>query len=376
MMNMSDYYDFSGQKFGYPLSLSINSFERHIFSRQKSLELSYVLQGEYQIVTEKFTSKLSKGELLMIAPGDIHLITHKKDGVILTIHIDFDRMTSAMSGNSTEAFSTMIVTNQAYDQLKNKISGILKLIRQENYNLYTLNAYMMDILSIASQVSFSMSSLPLQDEAHKNYMQAILYIDSHYNENLTLGDVADTLSFSLSYTSKLFKKFTGITFVKYLNSVRIRASLEDLLEGIKNISEISDECGMPNSKAYTEAFKEIYGISPSNYRKRFKKNFAPTEEREMNLDNFDEILEDFINEEETIYEDEKCKITLNAEHIKLESEEEIKISKQVVSVSQTIINNANLLLQAKKYFDSADDSQSEISPLLSLNEGNKSEKNI
>ena len=219
MMNMTDYYDFSGQKFGYPLSLSINSFDRHIFSRQNSLELSYVLQGEYQIVTEKFTSKLSKGELVMIAPGDIHLITHKKDGVILTIHIDFDRMTSAMSGNSTEAFSTMIVTNQAYDQLKNKISGILKLIRQENYNLYTLNAYMMDILSIASQVSFSMSSLPLQDESHKNYMQAILYIDSHYNENLTLGDVADTLSFSLSYTSKLFKKFTGITFIKYLIKV-------------------------------------------------------------------------------------------------------------------------------------------------------------
>ena len=113
---------------------------------------------------------------------------------------------------------------------------------------------------------------------------------------------------------------------KYLNSVRIRASLEDLLEGIKNISEISDECGMPNSKAYTEAFKEIYGISPSNYRKRFKKNFAPTVEKEMKLHDFDSILEDFINEEETVYEDEKCKITLNAEHIKLETEEEIKIS--------------------------------------------------
>lgn len=83
---------------------------------------------------------------------------------------------------------------------------------------------------------------------------------------------------------------------------------------------------MPNSKAYTEAFKEIYGISPSNYRKRFKKNFAPTVEKEMKLHDFDSILEDFINEEETIYEDEKCKITLNAEHIKLETEEEIKIS--------------------------------------------------
>lgn len=59
-----------------------------------------------------------------------------------------------------------------------------------------------------------------------------------------------------------------------------------------------------------------------------------------------------------------------------EKEQEIKLSKQVVSVSQTIINNANLLLQAKKYFDSAENSQSEIAPLLSLNEGNNSEKNI
>ena len=46
---------------------------------------------------------------------------------------------------------------------------------------------------------------------------------------------------------------------------------------------------------------------------------------------------------------------------------EIKISKQVVSVSQTIINNANLLLQAKKHFDSTQNDNNEIAPLLRLN---------
>ena len=316
MMNMNDYYDFSGQKFGYPLSLSINSFDRHIFSRQKSLEISYILQGDYKIVTESFTSSLHKGDLVMIAPGDIHLISKHKEGIILTIHIDFDRMTSAMSGNSEEAFKTMIVQGTAYHLLKNKIAGILKLIRNKNYNLYTLNAYMMDLLSIASSVSFSIDSLPLQDESHKNYMQAILYIDSHYNENLTLQDVADTLSFSLSYTSKLFKKFTGISFIKYLSSVRIRASLEDLLEGIKTISEISNDCGMPNAKAYTEAFKEIYGLSPSAYRKRFKKNLAPSQEVEMELKDLDEVVGEFLNEEEIVYEDEQFTlIKKNNQHL-------------------------------------------------------------
>lgn len=49
---------------------------------------------------------------------------------------------------------------------------------------------------------------------------------------------------------------------------------------------------------------------------------------------------------------------------------EIKTSKQVVSVSQTIINNANLLLQAKKHIDSTKGDNDKIAPLLSLGEKN------
>lgn len=49
-----------------------------------------------------------------------------------------------------------------------------------------------------------------------------------------------------------------------------------------------------------------------------------------------------------------------------ELDRELKISKQVVSVSQTIINNANLLLQAKKHFDSTGESGNEVASLLRL----------
>lgn len=51
-----------------------------------------------------------------------------------------------------------------------------------------------------------------------------------------------------------------------------------------------------------------------------------------------------------------------------ELDKELKISKQVVNVSQTIINNANLLLQAKKHFDEFGEENPEIAPLLSLGE--------
>ena len=53
-------------------------------------------------------------------------------------------------------------------------------------------------------------------------MKAILFIDQHYQEDIHLEDVAQNLSFSISYASRLFKKYTGVSFVKYLSMVRIK----------------------------------------------------------------------------------------------------------------------------------------------------------
>ena len=86
--NMNYYYDFSGQKFEYPLSLSINQFDRQVFSRQSSLEISYVLKGSYEVITEKMSTVIYEHELAIIAPNDIHMLKmNEKESIILTLHI-------------------------------------------------------------------------------------------------------------------------------------------------------------------------------------------------------------------------------------------------------------------------------------------------
>lgn len=75
---------FSGQKFGYPLSLSINRFSQNVFARQSSLEISYVLQGSYEVITEQFSKTIHTHEMVIIAPYDMHMLslTRKKILVI------------------------------------------------------------------------------------------------------------------------------------------------------------------------------------------------------------------------------------------------------------------------------------------------------
>ena len=327
MQNMKYYYDFSGQKFGYPLSLSINSFNREIFSRHNTLEITYVLKGEYEVITENFSHIIKEHEIVIIAPNDIHIIRQhsKEENVILTIHIDFSLFPPAMVGEIGQTYESIVCTNKKNShllkKLKVQIGKLFRILLHSSNNLFELNTSMMEIIyTTSNHTQYPIERLPTQSIHRENYMKAIQYIDKHYKEDLRLTDVANTLMFSVSYTSKLFKKYTGILFVKYVALVRIRESIEDLLEGKKSIEQIAADCGMPNSKAYTKAFKELYGIVPSHYRKKFINNITLNEDKKeqlMSLDNnqkqlLQPLLEDIEN---TIYEDDGVKIKVEEKHI-------------------------------------------------------------
>ncbi|MCI8891353.1 MAG: helix-turn-helix transcriptional regulator [Eubacterium sp.] len=346
MQNMNYYYDFSGQKFGYPLSLSINGFSRSVFSRQSSLEISYILKGAYEAVTADFSCTLKERELIVIAPDTMHMICPKqeleeKETVILTIHVDFARMSDAMAGDCQNAFHTFVCTEDKnrdfYVCLKRKIGELVAMLMKGRNHLYEMNVILMQLVAIAArQQDFSMEDLPLHSDFHENYLKAIQYIDAHYSEQLTLSDLAAQLSFSLSYTSRLFRRYTGIPFVKYLAYVRVRASLESLLEGRSSIEQIAADCGMPNAKSYAAAFRELYGILPSDYRKQFRQNLKYAIEkkiRKMELDEeHKELLHHFIEESGTILYEESailihkmgdeivCRIRPDAGNVRLETD--------------------------------------------------------
>lgn len=349
MQNMQHYYDFSGQKFGYPLSLSINSFKRQVFSRQSSLEISYVLKGAYEAVTEHFTAGIKEHELVIVAPNDIHMIRQMDNdkSVILTLHIDFSRFSAGMCGNIEEAFESMICTRsknyRLLCRLRNKIGELVRMLLRGESSMFQMNAIMMELVYIASNHrQYPVERLPLQSVHHENYMKAIQYIDCHFSSELHSEDVAKTLSFSVSYTSKLFKKYTGISFVKYLAYVRIRASLEALLEGKDSIEQIAADCGMPNSKSYTAAFRELYGIVPSDYRKKFTQNIKMNENHKEQSMSFDieqkELLEHLIADtQEVLYENDGIKITQQEGHIQCRIQHELITKTTITQTDEELV---------------------------------------
>ena len=167
MQNMNYYYDFSGQKFEYPLSLSINQFDRQVFSRQSSLEISYVLKGSYEVITEKMSTVIYEHELAIIAPNDIHMLKmNEKESIILTLHIDFSYLPHYMVGDIDHSFQSLICReNQNKSllfQIKQQLSILLLHFIENKDNIYLLNLVISKLIYMISQnQEFSLENLPL-----------------------------------------------------------------------------------------------------------------------------------------------------------------------------------------------------------------------
>jgi len=90
------------------------------------------------------------------------------------------------------------------------------------------------------------------------------YINKNYYEDISLGAVAEYISFSHYYLCKLFKEVEGINFKEYVIKVRMEKAKEMLKKG-EMIKKVASSVGYSDPNYFSRAFKSYTGISPSKY---------------------------------------------------------------------------------------------------------------
>jgi beta-xylosidase/AraC-like DNA-binding protein len=104
--------------------------------------------------------------------------------------------------------------------------------------------------------------------------EIISYIDQHFDEPITLEDVANRFYLSPSYFSRYFKQQLGIGFSRYVMKIRLERSVKDLQYTKESITYISMKNGFPNTKAFSNLFKEVYGETPHTFREKNAKELV------------------------------------------------------------------------------------------------------
>jgi len=97
--------------------------------------------------------------------------------------------------------------------------------------------------------------------------QAVNYIFEHYQENLSLEEVAEALDMQPTYFSRFFRQATGRRFVEFVNSLRINRACDHLAHSEMAITDICFEVGFTNISNFNRRFMALKGMTPSDYRK-------------------------------------------------------------------------------------------------------------
>ena len=98
--------------------------------------------------------------------------------------------------------------------------------------------------------------------------RALHYINNHYDEKLSLEDVAQKLHLSKHYLCNAFKKATGENMSLYINKLRIEKAKRLLLESDGRAKEIFEEVGYSNQQYFSKVFKKITGMTIMEYKEQ------------------------------------------------------------------------------------------------------------
>lgn len=112
----------------------------------------------------------------------------------------------------------------------------------------------------------------VRDHSVKQYThpvrQIILNIEYDLTADLTLKKFARMLNLNPSYLSALFKKETGMTLTDFVTKKRIEHAADLLSSTGLQIQTVAQQCGILDVNYFTKAFKKVYKVTPSEYRRK------------------------------------------------------------------------------------------------------------
>lgn len=240
-------------------------------------ELIYIHSGECRFLLNDSVYQLMKGDLVFVAPGDLHHAIYEMASCeIIAVYfkrefVNWDMLLKLLSrpvsGNLHSFMGSIPALYQEefvtlLNRMLSECAGI------DEYSQGFMSCYLHELLLMLMRHSVMNEEEPdLLNSRDADILIAAKYIYRNYQKPLSLEEVSAQAALSPTYFSKKFKHVTGMGFKEYLNFVRLKHAQTALLTTSNTITDIALENGFNDSNYFKDLFKKVYGKSPREYRK-------------------------------------------------------------------------------------------------------------
>ena len=248
----------------------------------EEMEIIYITRGKGFVRLNDELVQIETGDIILIGKETIHYIQSDKDDILYFKSLVFNlniiysylgdacqvELVDPLMNNKFEIKSVLKKENKRYSQfLKIYLNIIEVYCKKEKYFYIKIKGLFFELFYEMFKADV-IRNVDISKTRKTSKMKVILdYIDNHYYENMTINNLAQMMHYNEYYFMKIFKQYTGKTFISYINEIRIEKSKYLILNTDLSITEIATKVGFNNTSYYIKKFQHLQGITPHKFRK-------------------------------------------------------------------------------------------------------------
>jgi AraC-type DNA-binding domain-containing proteins len=250
------------------------------FHFHEHYEMYFFLSCSGEMMVEQSKYSLSRGSLLVFNSHEAHrampaqnqpyerIAVHFQANLIRALPLQNCNLLACFQNHVFGTKNSSLLENETFDKFfytaKNLIDS-LKSSQPEGEALAL--SYLTQLLVIANHAFSESHEMTLPFSGFVS--EAVLYIDSHLSDPLSLQHLAQILNIDPFHLSHQFKLQTGTSPYHYILIKRIALAKQLLSEGLSAI-QTCEQAGFGEYNNFSRTFKKYVGITPGNYKKIHK----------------------------------------------------------------------------------------------------------
>lgn len=208
-----------------------------------------------------------------IRNGNLDELNETLEKIDIDYFIDHTLETEKSEEDALRSLKNTFISNNTISRIAAKNGQVPPLILyliSERYNILIENADSMNYLkeNVFRQMAREYCTV-VSNFSTKNYssvMKDIVYeITQNLTSNLTLKDIADRHDMHPVHLARKFKSETGITFIAYINELRISLAKYYFHLNEYRLNEVVHLAGFNSHSYFTKVFKKLTGLTPTKY---------------------------------------------------------------------------------------------------------------
>lgn len=251
----------------------VQSKKRHQFIQSHThyhnyYELFYLEYGECNYTIESDIFKLHANQIVIVSPHTMHITSYEKTSVRKIISFSTDFIDPVFANYLSKNKKPYTFYNDKSKNLLQSLNNITKELQiPDAFSKIAAQSYLTIMLKYI--LRFPSDASYFKNDIENHTLHKLLdYVQSNYQNDISIKDLSDLLGYTPNYISKLFSNSIGMSFKKYLLLQRIKTAESLLLDSDMSVTKIAYAVGFSDSNYFSTVFKNKHCMTPTEYRKK------------------------------------------------------------------------------------------------------------